>query len=111
MLLVTVAIALGALMVSSLGRVATGETIPVDPAKRTAVTCRIDPNTATVGQLICLPSIGPGRAQAIVADRARGEYRNAHDLDRVYRIGPGTVRTIAPYLIFTPTQGAPKAAH
>ena len=103
-LLVTAAIALVALMVSFSGRVATGETIPTDRAKRTAVTCRINPNTATEGQLICLPSIGPSRARAIVADRARGAYRNAHDLDRVYGIGPATVRTIAPHLIFPPAE-------
>ena len=104
MLLVTAAIACVALMASFSGRVATGETIPADAAKRAAVTCRINPNTATVGQLICLPSIGPTRARAIVTGRAQGPYRTAHDLDRIYGIGPGTIRTIAPYLIFPPAR-------
>jgi DNA uptake protein ComE-like DNA-binding protein len=105
-MLVAAAIALVALMGSSSGRVATGETIPVSQAKRTAVTCRIDPNTATVGQLICLPSIGPVRAKSILVGRDSGAYRSANDLCRIHGIGPGTVRTIARYLIFRPIQDA-----
>ena len=105
-MLVAAAVALVALMASTSGRVATGETIPVSQAKRIAVTCRIDPNTATVGQLICLPSIGPARARSIVTERDRGAYRNANDLSRVHGIGPGTVRRISPYLVFAPIQDA-----
>ena len=103
-MLVATVIALVSLMVSSSGRVATGETIPVLEAKRTAATCRIDPNTATVGQLICLPSIGPARAKSIITGRGRGAYRSANDLCRVRGIGPGTVRTISPYLILPPAE-------
>ena len=98
------AVALVAMMAMASGRVAVGETIPTSQAKQTAVTCQINPNTATVGQLICLPSIGPTRARAIVAGRSRGPYRTAHDLDRVYGIGPATVRTIAPYLDVPPAR-------
>jgi DNA uptake protein ComE-like DNA-binding protein len=103
-MLVAAAIALVALMGSSSGRVATGETIPVSQPKRTDVTCRIDPNTATVGQLVCLPSIGPARAKSIVIGRGRGAYRNANDLCRIHGIGPGTVRTISPYLSLPPAE-------
>ena len=104
MLLAGAAIALVALMVSFSGRVATGETIPTDPVKRTAVTCRVNPNTATEGQLICLPSIGPARAKSIVTGREGGLYRSATDLCRIHGIGPGTVRSIAPYLTLPPAE-------
>jgi DNA uptake protein ComE-like DNA-binding protein len=103
-MLLAAAVALVALTVSSSGRVATGETIPVSQAKRTAVTCRIDPNTATVGQLICLPWIGPARAKSILVGRDRGLYRSANDLCRIHGIGPGTVRTISPYLKLPPAE-------
>jgi len=77
-----------------------GEVIPVDRAGVDAASEKVDPNTATVASLRRLPGIGPVKARAIVAFR-EGEtrpYRNADDLCRVYGIGPGTVRRIAPFL-------------
>ncbi|MCZ6574687.1 MAG: helix-hairpin-helix domain-containing protein [Planctomycetota bacterium] len=38
-----------------------------------------------------LPGIGPARAAAIVADRARGAYERLDELQRVRGIGPKTL--------------------
>ena len=66
------------------------------------VISRINPSTASVGELLTLPGIGPARAEAIVA------YREAHpqtpafssleDLYRVHGLGPALVRDMAPWL-------------
>lgn len=69
----------------------------------------LDPDRATVAQLLRLPKVGPALARAIVADReARGPFRNANGLDRVAGIGPKLLETLAPYLAFaggTPAGG------
>ncbi len=62
----------------------------------------IDPNTADAAALEALPGVGPARAEAIVADRAHGEYRSLADLGRVRGIGPVTLRRAAPWLAFEP---------
>lgn len=52
-------------------------------------------NTATELELAQLPGIGPSRAAAIVADRARnGRYARIEDLQRVRGIGPATVERL-----------------
>jgi len=62
----------------------------------------LDPDQATVAQLLRLPKVGPALARAIVADRdARGPFRNAKGLDRVAGIGPKLLETLAPYLAFS----------
>lgn len=68
-----------------------------------AVSPTIDLNTATPAQLEALPMIGPKRAEAIVADRARrGPFRSVEDLDRVHGIGPRTVERLRPFVTATP---------
>jgi len=60
---------------------------------------RIDLNTADAAQLILLPDIGPGRARAIIADRAaHGPFNTLADLDRVPCIGPRTTQRLAPLI-------------
>ncbi|HMU61132.1 MAG TPA: helix-hairpin-helix domain-containing protein, partial [Gemmatimonadales bacterium] len=55
----------------------------------------LDPDRATVAQLLRLPKVGPALARAIVADReARGPFRNANGLDRVAGIGPKLLETL-----------------
>lgn len=64
-----------------------------------SVETRFDLNSATVAQLQALPTIGPKRAEAIIADReANGPFRSIEDLDRVRGIGPKTVERIRRYL-------------
>ena len=60
----------------------------------------LDPNRADAAALEALPGVGPARAAAIVADRARGDYRSLADLGRVPGIGPVTLRRAAPWLTF-----------
>lgn len=51
---------------------------------------RLDLNRATAHELGALPGIGPGRAGAIVAERARRRFDGVSDLERVRGIGPRT---------------------
>jgi competence protein ComEA len=52
----------------------------------------VDPNTATMSDLVGLPGISPARAEAILADRDRnGPFSTCDDLGRVEGIGPATV--------------------
>lgn len=61
----------------------------------------LDPDRATVAQLLRLPKVGPALARAIVADReARGPFRSAQGLDRVAGIGPKLLEALRPYLAF-----------
>ncbi len=64
---------------------------------------RVDPNTAPLQMLVTLPGIGPGRAKAIIAERANGPYRSLSDLEqRVPGIGPVMAEGMAAYLVFEP---------
>lgn len=63
---------------------------------------RIDLNTATAGELVRLPRVGPALARRIVADRdANGPFRSLADLDRVAGVGPALLREVAGHV----TQG------
>lgn len=57
-------------------------------------------NTATEAELIRLPAIGPSRAKAIVALRARlgGQFTHIEQIIRVRGIGRKTFRKLAPML-------------
>ncbi|MEE2673342.1 MAG: helix-hairpin-helix domain-containing protein [Myxococcota bacterium] len=54
----------------------------------------LDLNTASAEDLGVLPGIGPVRAEAIVAERARGPFRRVEDLQAVHGIGPHTVASL-----------------
>ena len=68
---------------------------------------QINPNTASLGELLTLPGIGPARAEAIVS------YREAHpktpafasleDLYQVHGLGPALVRDMASWLYLDET--------
>ncbi len=58
----------------------------------------IDPNTAPRALLENLPGIGPGRAAAIVAERARSPFGSTGELERVPGIGPKTREKLEPFL-------------
>jgi len=72
-----------------------------------ALVTQINPNTASLGELLNLPGIGPARAEAIVS------YREAHlhapafasleDLTQVHGLGPALVRDMAPWLCLDET--------
>jgi competence ComEA-like helix-hairpin-helix protein len=63
----------------------------------------INPNTASPERMTELPGIGEKTANAIVEERARGDFRNADDMARVVGIAQKTVETIRPYLTFSAT--------
>ena len=68
------------------------------PAKK-EVTGKLNLNTATEEQLMLLPSIGPAKAERIVAWRKKnGSFRRAADLRRVKGFGYKTFKRLAPYL-------------
>ena len=69
---------------------------------------RINPNHAPVESLVRLPSLGPGRAGAIVEYRknfkvketASPVFQNSDDLLKVKGIGPKTLQNISQWLKF-----------
>ncbi len=66
-----------------------------------ARTDKLNPNTASVGQLAELPSIGTGKAQAIVDYRnEQNTFEKISDLENVRGIGEKTVEKIKQWLVF-----------
>lgn len=63
---------------------------------------KLNPNMAAAGELAELPSLGPGKAQAIVRYRQDNKkvFENASDLENVKGIGEKTVEKIEQWLIF-----------
>ena len=62
----------------------------------------LDPDQATVAELLRLPRVGPALARAIVADReARGPFQSLAGLDRVAGVGPKLLAVLEPYLAFS----------
>ncbi|HZE20155.1 MAG TPA: helix-hairpin-helix domain-containing protein [Candidatus Angelobacter sp.] len=67
---------------------------------------RIDPNRASVAELIRLPGIGPSLAGRIVADRDQhGAFASPEALLRVRGIGPKTLDRIRGFLSFPSADG------
>ena len=58
-------------------------------------TC-IDINRGTVQELMMLPGVGQGRAEAIVAARGKKPFRRRSDITRVRGIGKKTYRRMEP---------------
>jgi competence protein ComEA len=69
---------------------------------------RIDPNSASDGELDRLPGVGPATARAIIEARtSEGPFRSLEDLGRVRGIGRATLAKIEKYLEFSaPPAGA-----
>jgi competence ComEA-like helix-hairpin-helix protein len=61
---------------------------------------KLNPNTASVYELMELPAIGPARAQAITEYRKTGVFKNAEDLEKIKGIGEKTANKLEPSLKF-----------
>jgi competence protein ComEA len=89
--------------------------VPTDPPRASlprrrapseAPVGRIDPNVASVADLIRLPGIGPSLAARIVADRDHhGAFPSPEALLRVRGIGPKTLDRIRGFLAFPKADG------
>ncbi len=75
-----------------------GRGAPLAGPARLLFGLRLDPNRADATALEALPGIGPVRAAAIVAERARRPFARVEELRRVRGIGPLTLRRIEPWL-------------
>ncbi len=70
------------------------------PLQVFSYTGRLDINTATKKELIQVPLIGKGIAQAIICYRKEhGGFTNLNQLIEVSDIGPKTLKAIKPYLV------------
>lgn len=69
----------------------------------------VDPDVVAAAELARLPRVGLALAKVIVSDRqSRGPFGSLEGLDRVPGIGPGLLRTLAPFLTFrSPSAGHP----
>ncbi len=71
---------------------------PAHPAHK-ELTGKINLNTATEEQLMLLPSVGPAKADRIVAWRKKnGAFRRTADLRRVKGFGYKTFKRLEPFL-------------
>jgi DNA uptake protein ComE-like DNA-binding protein len=73
-------------------------------APATVLPVRIDINRADVDGLLALPGMYRSRAEAIVAERARGgPFASCSDLVRVQGLGPATVVALEPSCVVSPS--------
>ena len=87
---------------------------PVEPARVHELADRIDPNVASVEELVVLPQMGEKRAGEIVAFRERYQrehpgdapFKRVEDLLQIKGIGAAMVQTLGPHLMFPTTRPA-----
>ena len=73
----------------------------VVPAKQSAATDPVNPNTADLAALMRLPGVGPVLARRIIDDRnGGGPYGRPEDLLRVPGIGPAKLAKLRDHLVF-----------
>ena len=71
----------------------------VSKSNRRELTGKLNLNTATEDQLMLLPTVGPAKAERIVAWRKRnGAFKRPADLRRVKGFGYKTFKRLEPYL-------------
>lgn len=75
------------------------DTVPRKKRKAKGVPARMNLNTATPGQLVRLPGIGPRLAERVIAYRTQhGPFRTPGDLIRVKGIGQKKLEKLLPYV-------------
>jgi Helix-hairpin-helix motif len=84
--------------------------LPQTGDRSTQVASRLDPNTATTGQLAAIPSIGDKLAATIIDYRQRKQrehpgqtvFTSIYSLMSIRGIGPAKLQTLSEYLTFPP---------
>jgi len=72
---------------------------PARKSNHKQITGKINLNTANEEQLLLLPTVGPAKAERIVAWRAKnGGFKRVADLRRVKGFGYKTFKKLEPYL-------------
>jgi competence protein ComEA len=75
---------------------------PADPPRKKSareLSGKLNLNTATAEQLVLLPTVGPAKAERIVAWRKKnGAFRRTADLRRVKGFGYKTFKRLEPFL-------------
>lgn len=74
----------------------------IDAAGQALDSLRVDPNTASLEELMQLPGIGEAIAGSIIEGREGGPYETPEDLRRVNGIGEKTLDRIRTYLSIAP---------
>lgn len=84
------------------GRATSGSSSPPKSSSTPPKPILVDVDVADVAAIEKLPWIGPALAARIVENRDKcGPFGSPDALTRVYGIGPGTVKRLAPYVTFS----------
>lgn len=96
-----------AMMICTLAVIlAAGQLFAVKPAPAAPV----DLNQASVEELMTIPGIGAGKAQAIVAYRQTAPFKSAEELINVKGIGEKMFAKISPYVVVSGKTAQPGTA-
>lgn len=104
-LLFVAGVVLAGIIISCLRKINPGSKVILPQGRggsRTAPTItdkKINPNKASLEELIRLPEIGPALAQNILEYRnARGQFNSLEDLEKVKGLGPKKLERLKDYL-------------
>jgi competence protein ComEA len=85
--------------VSTTGAAAGGEAAPAKKSNHHDLSGKVNLNTASEDQLMLLPTVGPAKAERVVAWRKKnGGFKRTEDLRHVKGFGYKTWKKLAPFL-------------
>ena len=80
----------------------TGANVSAEETPAPVEVRQVDINTAPASELEQLPGIGPSKAEAIVAYRAKRPFKKTEDIIKVKGIGRKTYKKLQAYLTVSP---------